>query len=174
MAMGPGRELHGLTNGHWGLYEAIRALVSKSGGVQDLVIATWTAGRAKLEQTARLRPTMGIDRIRLLVDRSFATRQPKYCSLMRYLFGDDCIRFANTHAKFALGRGRAFDWILLTSMNLNSAPRIENYSVYSDPAFIEQYSELVEAMYALPSNTDAAYSGPSRTDRIFKDLEKRS
>jgi len=37
-----------------------------------------------------------------LVDRSFATRQPRYCAAVRRLFGDESIRCTRTHAKVAL------------------------------------------------------------------------
>ena len=81
-----GVSIHGLSDGSWSLIDAVRELLRLTGPT-DVVIATWTAAAADLRDAERLLRANLMARFRLCVDRSFLTRQPKYCAAARELFG---------------------------------------------------------------------------------------
>ena len=141
-------QVHGLTDGSWSLSDGLAALLSYV-GASDVVVATWTAGAADLKRAEGMLRSQRIRSFRLLVDRSFLTRQPKYCEMARSMFGDDAIRVWSSHAKFCLVRG-ARDCLLITSMNLNANKRLESYSLFCDvEPLIPDYRRLVEDLFDL-------------------------
>lgn len=136
----PGYEAFVLTFGQFSLIDALVALLEQTGPA-DVTLSTWTAADADLTRAAALLANAEIRSLRFVVDRSFLTRQPKYCAKMRDLFGDDCIRTTRSHAKFAIIRNERWSLAVRTSMNLNENPRLENIEISDDPtlcAFLEQ------------------------------------
>ena len=143
-----GDSLHGLTDGHWSLTDAIIALL-KVTGPANLVISTWTAGQADIRKAHRLLEDTSILSAKWLVDRSFQTRQPAYCRLLRERFGDDSVRIWNSHAKFVLVLDGPFDILYLTSANLNANKRLENYSIFAGGNLAHEYLELVQELFEM-------------------------
>jgi len=128
----PGMEVFILTFGQFSLIDAVAALLRKTGPA-EVVLSTWTAGNTDLTTAAKLLEDAKVTSFRMLVDRSFLTRQPGYCRRMLELFGEDCIRTWRAHAKFAVIRNETWNLAVRTSMNLNTNPRIENLEVSDDP-----------------------------------------
>ncbi|MGH6920760.1 MAG: hypothetical protein ACREJ0_24010, partial [Geminicoccaceae bacterium] len=85
--------------------------------------------------------------LRMIVDRSFLTRQPEYCATMRLVFGDDTIRTTRTHAKFLLVRNESWDLAVRTSMNLNENPRLENIEISDDRALADFLTAVVDDVF---------------------------
>ncbi|MCP3904770.1 MAG: hypothetical protein GY715_14175 [Planctomycetes bacterium] len=141
-----GSEIFCLTFGQFSLIDAIVEIVSQIGPT-DLTIATWTAADAHLERAANLVASSDVRTFRMIVDRSFETRQPAYCHRMRELFGFDCIRFIRSHAKFALLRSDSFDVVIRTSMNLNENPRVENLEISEGRVFAEWVQRIVDSVF---------------------------
>lgn len=141
--LAPGSEVYILTFGQFSLMDAIVAVLDQTGPA-DVTISTWTAANADLSKTAQLVERATIRRLRMIVDRSFVTRQPGYCAHMRKLFGDECIRTARTHAKFVAVRNERWGVAIRTSMNLNENPRLENIEISVDDglcSFLERVSD---------------------------------
>ena len=162
--------IHGLTNGSWSFGDGIAALARRAKN-SHLIIATWTAGAAEIVRYDRLCNEKEIESCLFLVDFSFRTRQPKYCALLRERFGDDCIRVWNCHAKFAIIKGADLEILYLTSANLNKNPRIENFTITTDPEVVKQYRELVNNLFEeqKPGEGFLSNMGPKRdTNRIVK------
>ena len=67
--------------------------------------------------------------LKMIVDRSFKSRQPKYYKKMIELFGINCIREIRNHSKFMVIRNDNWDIVVRTSMNLNNNPRLENIEI---------------------------------------------
>ena len=82
----PGCEIFILTYGQFSLIDAIAALLKKTGPA-DVIMSTWTAGPEDLTTCANLLDGATITSFRMMVDRSFLTRQPGYCRRMIDLFG---------------------------------------------------------------------------------------
>lgn len=143
----PGCETFILTFGQFSLIDAIAALVRKTGPA-SVVISTWTAGHTDLTTTALLLEDAEITDLRLIVDRSFLTRQPGYCRRMLELFGPDCIRTWRGHAKFAIIRNAKWSLVVRTSMNLNTNPRLENLEISDDPDFCDFFLQIVDTHFA--------------------------
>lgn len=141
-----GMALHGITNGKWSLIDAIMAILEKTGTVERLIVSTWTAGRADISQAERLLIEKRIKSCNFLVDRSFQTRQPKYCANLRQAFGDDTIRVWNSHAKFVLFLGGHFPVLYITSANLNANKRIENFTAFGGGSIVGEYVRMVNKM----------------------------
>ena len=130
-----------------------------------------TAANADILQAERMLTSKMVKSWRMLVDRSFMTRQPKYCTLAREVFGDDSIRVWNCHSKFCIIEGEKMSLIYLTSANLNLNRRIESYSIFADDQIVAEYLNLVNSLYEL-QKTGEGFSNPKvnrkHTARIMK------
>lgn len=142
-----GGRVYILTFGQFSLMDAILEVLRQTGPA-DVVIATWTAANADLRATAEAVKNSQIRSMRWIVDRSFVSRQPKYCATMRELFGDDCIRTARSHCKFVLIENDAWKVVIQTSMNLNHNARLENIEISDDPELFGFMEEVVEAIFS--------------------------
>ena len=146
--IGPDTAVHGLTDGTWSMIDAIRELLRHTGPA-DLVVSTWTAAGSNIIDAERMLRSQAIRSLRLVVDRSFLTRQPKYCETARRLFGDDAIRVWSSHAKFCLILGNDVKILYLTSANLNKNPRIESFSIFQSDTLCADYLTLVDDLYRM-------------------------
>ena len=135
-----------LTYGQFSLIDALVAILDQIGPA-DVSISTWTAADAHLERSAALLESAQIHSFRMIVDRSFETRQPEYCYHMQQLFGVKCIRAIRTHAKFMLIRSDTHNIVVRTSMNLNENPRLENIEISEDEAFAEFIQGVVDEVF---------------------------
>lgn len=159
-----GCRVFGFTKGQFSLLDLVKAVGLKTGPVH-LTISTWTAGSRDTENVGMLRDQGLFLSLRLLVDRSFATRQAQYCETVRRVFGDEAIRCTRTHAKFALLRNDTWNVVIRSSMNLNRNPRFEQFDIDDDPvladflqAHCDEMSETMPAGLAQPTRVvDAAF-----------------
>ncbi len=136
-----------LTFGQFSLIDAIIAILDQVGPA-EVDLSTWTAADAHLERTVELMESASITKFRLVVDRSFETRQPGYAYHMRKIFGKESIRAIRTHAKFAVIRARDFSVVVRTSMNLNENPRMENIEISENPDFAAFFTTIVDEIFA--------------------------
>ena len=163
-----GESLHGLTNGSWSSLDATFALLDLTGPAH-LTVATWTAGTADLSQVAQAMAEREFLSVRMLLDRSFPTRQPKYCAQMRSLFGEHAIRLWDCHAKFTILQGEMMDVLYLTSANLNRNRRLENFSVFFDGPLPREYLGLCRELWEAQGD-GSAFDIPSRARRDTRGL----
>lgn len=159
-----GMEVYVLTHGQFSLIDALVYLSTQTGPC-DLAVSTWTAGDQDLQHLATLLGSGQFRRVRFLVDRSFISRQPAYCTQMRRLFGDGCIRTLRTHAKFCTLRNEAWSLAVRTSMNLNHNPRLETIEISDDPALCDFLDAEVDRYFAeqSPGTFDAELASPPRS-----------
>lgn len=142
----PGCEILVLTFGQFSLIDGIVTILKQTGPA-DVVLSTWTAGDTDLTTAANLLESAAITRLRMIVDRSFITRQPGYCAKMRQLFGDECIRTMRSHAKFAVIRNDQWAIAVRTSMNLNTNPRLEQMEISDDPGLADFFTTLADDLW---------------------------
>ena len=136
-----------LTYGQFSLIDALVAILDQTGPAH-VTISTWTAAHAPLDRSAELLAAARILSFRMIVDRSFKTRQPKYFDHMCALFGADSIRSINTHAKFMTIRNGAWDIVVRTSMNLNQNPRLENLEISENAEFADFFDRIADDIFA--------------------------
>jgi len=142
----PGVRVVGLTKGQFSLLDLICAVLEQVGPA-EVMVSTWTPGKADMNSVADMLDSRRITRFRLLVDRSFVTRHPEYVARIHAAFGAETIRQTRTHAKFALIA--AGDWriAIRTSMNFNRNPRFEQFDLDDDAAIYDFFDEAVEELY---------------------------
>jgi len=145
-ALTPDQDIYILTYGQFSLIDAMVAILDQTGPA-DVVISSWTAADANLEQTANMIEAASILSLRMIVDRSFRTRQPAYFRRMRELFGVDCVREIRSHAKFLVITNARWQVVVRTSMNLNENPRFENIEISTDSAFAEFMLGIVDDVF---------------------------
>jgi len=167
----PGCEIFILTYGQFSLIDAVAALLRKTGPA-DVILSTWTAGNADLTTCASLLDGAGITSFRMMVDRSFLTRQPGYCRRMVELFGLDCLRTWRAHAKFAVIRNERWTLAIRTSMNLNTNPRLENIEISDDPALCDFLCSVADDLFS--EQSPGVFDGelPELLSIPFSDLPK--
>ena len=136
-----------LTFGQFSLIDALCVILDQTGPA-DVTISTWTAAGAHLERASDLIESADIKSLRLVIDRSFESRQSGYCAHMRRLFGQDCIRAIRSHSKFMLIRSKTHDVVVRTSMNLNENPRLENIEISEDLVLADFFQNVTDEIFA--------------------------
>lgn len=142
-----GIELDVLTFGQFSIMDAVEAIIDRTGPAH-VSIATWTAAAADLRRSEEHLRDARILTLRMIVDRSFLTRQPEYAQVCLDLFGADAIRSTRLHAKFVLIHNDDWRVVIRTSMNLNENPRLEYLQVVDDAELHAWYSEIVDEIFA--------------------------
>ena len=135
-----------LTYGQFSLLDALMAVLDQTGPAH-VNISTWTAAHAHLDRSQELMESADILSYRMIVDRSFKTRQPKYYNHMINIFGQECVREINTHAKFITVRNDQWDIVIRTSMNLNENPRLENLEISDHKGFADFFQAIVDDIF---------------------------
>ena len=182
--LAPGDVRHGLSDGKWDLIELLRGVTLEAGARCRLTLAVWTVNGDHGRQMKYFLRDGLCAKITLLVDRSFPTRKPEYCEIVRETYGDDAIRVWSSHAKFAIWTGGDIDVLAMFSANLNKNPRVENYTVWADSQMAGEYLAMAndlwrrqgaERGFALPArarkDTEAVLGPPvSASDILGTDL----
>ena len=150
-----GCRIIGITKGQFSLLDLIKAVLEQTGPAH-LLVSTWTAGIRDAENAGFLLERGELLSMQLLTDRSFPTRQAKYCRRVREIFGDDAITITNVHAKFAVLTNEQWSVTIRSSMNLNRNRRFEQFDLDDDQAIAAFFLGFAdECQAANPSGLDA-------------------
>ena len=144
---------HGLSDGSWNLVDLLTALAEECGKKSRLDLAVWTASGDHSTKLNSLLQSGKLSDIRLMVDRSFRSRAPKPCRILRLVFGDHALRVWSCHAKFAIFTGGSLDVLCMFSANLNQNPRVENFTIWADAEMVHSYVKLVDQAYSAQKET---------------------
>lgn len=167
----PNTMIHGITNGDWSFIDALNELMNIL-GKSHITLSTWTAAIADISIAENMLKSNKILSWKMLVDRSFLSRQPRYCQTARKVFGDQAIRVWNCHAKFCVLDNQQQKILYLTSANLNKNKRVENFSLIANNSIAEQYLDMVNKIFAIQKPSEGfenTKSGRKHTDQIFND-----
>lgn len=142
----PGMECFILSMGQFSLIDSLIYLVDQIGPC-EVDISVWTVAHYDMGKAQMLLEQSAIRSMRWLVDRSFPSRQPSFVRRMRELFGDECIRVTQAHAKFMAIYNETWNLAVRTSMNLNENPRIETLEISDDPTLCGFLRSVVDAVF---------------------------
>ncbi len=142
----PGIEIFGFTKGAFSLIDLLRALLDISGPAA-LAISTWTAAKYDAAEVLDFIHSGKVTETRWLVDFSFQRRCPEVANEIRWLFGTDSIRVAKNHAKFVLLTNTQWQIVVRTSMNLNTNPRFEDFTIAHDPQLAAFLNSIIEEIW---------------------------
>jgi hypothetical protein len=145
----PACDIMGLTKGDFSMIDILDHCLKQS-GPSDIVIGTWTAAHADVTQAENMLKNGLIKSMRMLVDRSFPQRQPKYYEKVLSIFGQDSVRLARFHAKFILIKSEKYSLVIRTSMNLNKNARIEMYEITDSSEMYEFFQHIVDEHFSKP------------------------
>ena len=145
--LNPGTGVIGFSQMDWSKIDALKAVLQKTGAAH-VTIATWTAGNADISEAFEMLESRKILSLRLCVDRSFLTRQPKYVRKVIRLFGEDAVRAWENHAKFFLVKNKKAHVLYCTSANLNRNRRIENFQAFWCDELAANYATIVDRLFA--------------------------
>lgn len=168
-AVGPiehGMEVYGLSVGEFSLTDLLLHVL-EAAGPADVVVSTWTAAGADIEEAFRLVSDGRIRSIRFIVDFSFPSRQPAYCAALRERFGDEAIRVTKNHAKFVLVRNAQWSVVVRTSMNLNRNRRLESYEVSDDPEMADFLEGVVARVFDAATGSESLDARPGEAMAQF-------
>lgn len=184
-----GERLIGMTKGQFSLIDLIKAVL-RSTGPASVTVSTWTTGIRDAEEASWLLSSGEITSFRLLTDRSFPARQPRYAADLLRRFGRESIVCTRTHAKFAVIRGADLHVAIRSSMNLNRNPRFEQFDLDESPAICDwldaHVAELTTdatsgfaideaAVWAeFQAALGGGYSGEAASDTVTRDGEART
>jgi len=140
---GRGKRVIGITGGQFSLIDLLRATLEHTGPA-DVTLSAWTAGIRDAEEAAWLVSTGRIRKLRWLIDRSFATRQPKYCRQVIGRFGDEAFVISNNHAKFFTVENDDWHVCCRSSMNLNTNKRMEQFDIDDCEPICRMFADMVD------------------------------
>lgn len=162
-----GCELFGISRGTWSMVDLVRHVLDHTGKA-TLDLCTWTAGRSEADEAWELLKDGRIERVRLMIDSSFAARQPAYLEAWKERFGPDAIRLSRTHAKFCLIANDLWDITILSSMNLNRNPRIEFWQISDNKPLRSWLSEIVDALFREQTAAETFTRTPTEHGEAFE------
>lgn len=141
-----GVEIDVATFGQFSLIDAIEAILDVTGPA-SVTLATWTAAEFDLTQIEAQLLRAQITDLRLIIDRSFVSRQPRFVRLIHDRFGEGSVRSTRTHAKFVVIRNAEWSVVIRTSMNLNHNPRLEYLQVVDDADLADFWLNIADALF---------------------------
>lgn len=139
----------GLTDGKFSLIDLIHSVL-KEFGESHVVTTTWSAGIKDVHQVDWMLNTNLLKTFRIILDRSYKTRQGKYAIAIDELlaidelFGPEQIRISDVHAKFVLIHNEDDFITIRTSMNLNANKTCESFEIDTDKDVFDFYMSFVE------------------------------
>lgn len=141
-----GVEVDVLTFGQFSIIDAIEAILERTGPAH-VTLATWTAAEFDLSQLQAQILRASILDLRLIIDRSFVTRHPKFVNIIESKFGAGSVRTTKTHAKFVAITNDDWSVLIRTSMNLNYNPRLEYLQVCDSPELCALYLDVADRLF---------------------------
>ena len=142
----PGVVIYGFTKGQFSLIQLITAAL-KITGPAELVLSTWTAANQDVTEVLAFCESGLVTSSKWIVDLTFSKRSPQLAQRIRTTFGDDSIRVAKNHAKYALIGNDRWRVVIHTSMNLNHSPRFENFEISDDPELYDFHAKIVQEIW---------------------------
>ncbi|OQC35661.1 MAG: hypothetical protein BWX63_02305 [Bacteroidetes bacterium ADurb.Bin041] len=158
----------GLTNGAFSLISLIDSVLKKTGKA-NVIISTWSAGLYDVGVMNELILSGRVDDFKIILDRSFKTRQKNYAVTIEDLFSPENIRTTNTHSKFVLIWNDDWNVCIRSSMNLNENKRCENFDIdndidifnlfksFSDELFDKQQAGVIESRGIVDKTFDTLF-----------------
>lgn len=157
----------GLTNGLFSLISLIRSTLKKTGKA-NVIISTWSAGFYDVNAINDLIQCGDVQNFKIILDRSFKTRQAGYATLVTELFKPENIRTTNTHSKFVLIYNEDWNVCIRSSMNLNENKRCENFDVDNDIDVFNLFNDF--AIELFQKQQSGIIESRKITDPVFDDL----
>lgn len=162
-----GYELFGFTKGQFSCVDLIEAAMDITGPAH-LIVSTWTAANKDMSQVQEFLQSGKLLSTQWLVDFTFQRRYPALAQRLRDLFGHDCVRVAQTHAKFTVIYNETWDIVIRTSMNLNTNPRFEDFTIAHDPKLATFLRGIMDEIWK-KQNTGLQLESPGTIRRHFSD-----
>lgn len=167
----PGVWLCGLTKGQFSLLDLVREVLTVTGPA-DVTISTWSTGIKDMESARWLIDNGDMRSLRLLTDRSFPARQPRYAARLTQLFGPSAIIVSRVHAKIAVIRNERWAVAIRSSMNLNHNPRFEQFDVNESRAACDFLGAWVDELQAAMGGAGLQFD-ESAAEAAFRDALTR-
>jgi hypothetical protein len=136
----------GLTNGMFSLISLIRSAI-KITGPAKVIVSTWSAGFYDATAIDDLLTCGKIIDFKMILDRSFKTRQESYSTHILDLFSQENIRTTDTHSKFVLIWNEEWNICIRSSMNLNENKRCENFDMDNDIDIFNLFKSFSDELF---------------------------
>ncbi len=142
----PGCMIFGITKGQFSLIQTIEAVLDQTGPA-EVFISTWTAANNDMTQAHALLESGKITDIKFLVDATFQRRAPGLAHSLRDKFGPKAVRVTRNHAKFVMFKNDKWSLVMVTSMNLNQNPRLEDFFLLDNPDLAQYLTGLMDEIF---------------------------
>lgn len=138
----------GLTNGAFSLISLIDAVLDITGDAK-VIVSTWSAGFYDVNAINDLMQSGKITDFKIILDRSFKSRQEQYAVTCEELFSLENIRTTNTHSKFVLIYNDEWNVCIRSSMNLNENKRCENFDIDNDLSVFNLFNDFANDLFEI-------------------------
>lgn len=162
----------GLTNGAFSLISLIDAVLDVTGEA-NVIVSTWSAGFYDVTAINELMASGKIIDFKMILDRSFKSRQEQYAATCEELFKPENIRTTNTHSKFVLISNDNWNVCIRSSMNLNENKRCENFDIDNDINIFNLFNDFSSELFKVQQKGIIESRGivDKNFDSLFPDKE---
>lgn len=141
-----GETLHVQSDATWDAWDLVPTILDHWTGPAHCHAATWTISRRNADEIIALLDAATLRSITLITRTYFARRDASTYAHLRAALAkrNQRIRLARSHAKVTLLRTHETALSIETSANLNSNPRIEQYTITHDPALYDFHRTWID------------------------------
>ena len=161
------KRVTGLTDGSFSLISLIESVLRKTGKA-NVIVSTWSAGVYDANEIKNLIDSNKIIDFKIILDRSFKTRQNQYAATIEDLFKPENIRTTNTHSKFVLIYNEGWNVCIRSSMNLNENKRCENFDIDNDIDVFKLFKSFSDELFE--KQIEGIVESRSIVDKTFNSL----
>ena len=163
----------GITCGNISKVDLIEHCIDQVEGKVDLLIVTWTVADYDMSKIKSLIESEKIGGLKMIVDRSFVSRQRAFAEDLTRAFGPSVLKYQRIHAKMFCVIGENKQITCFTSMNLNENKRFENFVINVDNEVTQKAINFFNVVFSKsPSSVKSGYKFLSEDYSTGTDDEK--
>jgi len=134
--MKKGMHLYCFSDGQFSLIAILGYILNKI-GKSNIWIASWTIGLDSIQALKIFRDRCQIGDIKILIDRSYDSRNKIYSIKLKQAIGENNIYTISNHAKMVIICNETWNISIITSMNMNKNKRLEFVEIIESKAMAE-------------------------------------
>ena len=142
----PGGSVAGVNKGQLTAWEMVAAALDVTGPA-DVVVCTWTTNGEAVTDLRRLMDFGKIQSLRMILDSSFASREPEYCQHLLAQIGNDHVRTTRNHAKWCVLTNEKWNLVIRGSANFGTAPRLEFFEASDDARLARFLNAIADELW---------------------------
>lgn len=135
-----------VNKGQFSAWEVLAAALELTGPA-DVVVCTYTTAGEAIMALRRMLDDGRITSLRMILDSSFASREPEYCQHLLAQIGNDHVRTTRNHAKWCVLTNARWNLVIRGSANFGTAPRLEFFEASDDARLARFLNAIADELW---------------------------